>query len=115
LRTDANQGFCPWVSAADRARSEAIVADRNRARKHVARARIVPGSADRLSVAEGARRARVVRRWQRQFAEAGIDRPRHGHSDVHHPPMVLEVSARERRSAGCRSTCPGLNFWVEPD
>ena len=71
------QIVCPWVSAADRARLEAIVADRNRAQKHVARARIILGSADRLSVAEVARRARVGRpavwRWQRRFAEAGVD------------------------------------------
>jgi hypothetical protein len=63
--------------AADRARLEAIVADRNRAQKHVARARIILGSADRLSVAEVARRAGVGRpavwRWQRRFAEAGVD------------------------------------------
>jgi transposase len=67
----------PLVSAADRARLEAIVADRNRAQKHVARARIILGSADRLSVAAVARRARVGRpavwRWQRRFAEAGVD------------------------------------------
>jgi transposase len=68
---------CPWVSAADRARLEAIVADRNRAQKHVARARIILGSADRLPVAEVARRAGVGRpavwRWQRRFAEAGVE------------------------------------------
>jgi transposase len=68
---------CPWVSAADRARLEAIVADRNRAQKHVARARIILASADRLPVAEVARRAEVGRpavwRWQRRFAEAGVD------------------------------------------
>jgi transposase len=71
------QVVCPWVSATDRARLEAIVADRNRAQKHVARARIVLGSADRLTVAEIARRAAVGRpavwRWQRRFAEAGVD------------------------------------------
>ena len=71
------QIVCPWVSAADRARLEAIVADRNRAQKHVARARLILASADRLSVAEVARRAGVGRpavwRWQRRFAEAGVD------------------------------------------
>jgi transposase len=71
------QVVCPWVSATDRARLEAIVADRNRAQKHVARARIILGSADRLSVAEVARGAGVGRpavwRWQRRFAEAGVD------------------------------------------
>ena len=53
------------------------MADRNRAQKHVARARIILASADRLSVAEVARRAGVGRpavwRWQRRFAEAGVD------------------------------------------
>jgi transposase len=71
------QIVCPLVSAADRARLEAIVADRNRAQKHVARARIILGSADRLSVAEVAKGAGIGRpavwRWQRRFAEAGVD------------------------------------------
>ena len=67
----------PLVSAADRARLEAIVGDRNRAQKHVARARIILASADRLPVAAVAKRAAVGRpavwRWQRRFAEAGVD------------------------------------------
>jgi hypothetical protein len=71
------QIVCPLVSAEDRARLEAIVADRNRAQKHVARARIILGSGDRLKVAEVARRAGVGRpavwRWQRRFAEAGVE------------------------------------------
>ena len=53
------------------------MADRNRAQKHVARARIILHSAARLSVAEVAQRAGVGRpavwRWQRRFAEAGVD------------------------------------------
>ncbi len=71
------QIVCPLVSAEDRARLEAIVADRNRAQKHVARAQIILGSAERLNVAQIARRARIGRpavcRWQRRFAEAGVD------------------------------------------
>src|ERR671910_2940014 len=71
------QIVCPLVSAEDRARLEAIVGDRNRAQKHVARARIILHSADRLNVAEVARRVGVARpavwRWQRRFAEAGGD------------------------------------------
>jgi transposase len=71
------QTLCSLVSAEDRARLEAIVADRNRIQKHVTRARIVLGSADRLAVAEIARRAGVGRpavwRWQRRYAEAGVD------------------------------------------
>jgi transposase len=71
------QSVCLVISAGDRARLEAIVADRNRPRKHVARARLVLLSADRLDVATVARRAGVSRpavwRWQRRYAEAGVD------------------------------------------
>ena len=53
------------------------MADRNRPQKHVARARLVLLSADRLDVATVARRAGVGRpavwRWQRRYAEAGVD------------------------------------------
>ena len=53
------------------------MADRNRAQKHVVRARIVLHSAVRLTVAEVARRAGVGRpavwRWQRRFGEGGVD------------------------------------------
>jgi hypothetical protein len=71
------QKVCHLVSAEDRARLEAIIADRNRAQKHVARARIILGSAERLPVARVAERAGVGRpavwRWQERFAEAGVD------------------------------------------
>ena len=60
----------------DRARLAAIVGDRNQRRKHVQRAEIVLLSAERMTVAEVARRAGVSRpavwRWQRRFAEQGI-------------------------------------------
>jgi hypothetical protein len=65
------------VAAEDRARLEAIVAERNRAQKHVARARIIWASAERLPVAAVAKRAAVGRpavwRWQRRFAETGVE------------------------------------------
>src|SRR5215217_9465 len=71
------QSVCLVVSAGDRARLEAIVADRNRPQKQVARARIVLLSADRLDVAAVAREAGISRpavwRWQRRYAEAGVD------------------------------------------
>jgi transposase len=71
------QSVCLLIPAADRARLEAIVADRNRPQKHVARARLVLLSADRLDVATVARRAGVGRpavwRWQRRYAEEGVD------------------------------------------
>ena len=60
----------------DRARLEAIVADRNRRHKHIQRARIVLLSADRRSVAAIADTVGVSRpsvwRWQQRFAEAGV-------------------------------------------
>src|SRR5689334_8670660 len=71
------QTLCPLVSAGDRLRLAAIVGDRNRPQKHVVRARIVLLSADRRDVATVARRAGSSRpsvwRWQRRFAEAGVD------------------------------------------
>ena len=71
------QTLCPLVSAEDRARLKAIVADRNRPQKHAARARIILCSAERLDVAGVARRAGISRpavwRWQQRFAEAGVD------------------------------------------
>jgi transposase len=65
------------VSAEDRQRLAGVLADRNRPQKHVARARIILASAERLDVAEVARRAGLSRpavwRWQQRFAEAGVD------------------------------------------
>jgi hypothetical protein len=61
----------------DRARLEAIVSDRNRPLKHVQRARIVLLSTDRLPVLQVAVRAGASRpavwRWQRRYAEAGVE------------------------------------------
>ena len=55
----------------------AILADRNRPQKHVARVRVILHSAERLGVAEVARRVGISRpavwRWQQRFAEAGVD------------------------------------------
>ena len=71
------QTVCPLVTAADRLRLAVIAADRNRPQKHAARARIILHSADRLGVAEVARRAGISRpavwRWQQRYAEVGID------------------------------------------
>jgi len=72
------RGNLGWfVSAADRARLAAIVADRNRPQKHVWRARVVLLSADRLGTAEIMRRTGLskpsVWRWQERYIEAGVD------------------------------------------
>jgi transposase len=67
---------CVVVDGAERERLVAIVADRNRPRKHVERARIVLASADQESAQHVAQRIGVSRptvwRWQQRFAEAGI-------------------------------------------
>ena len=72
---DMAQEVSVIVSDDDRVRLEAIVKARNHSHKHVQRAQIVLLSADRLAVAEVARRVGVSRpavwRWQRRFAEAG--------------------------------------------
>jgi transposase len=71
------QDVCILVNAEDRARLAVIAGDRSRPHKHVLRARIILFSAERLPVLEVARRAGVSRpavwRWQRRFAEAGVD------------------------------------------
>jgi transposase len=65
------------VAADDRARLEAIVVDRNRARKHVERARIVLLSAEGVGTLSIMRQVgcakATVWRWQERFAEAGVD------------------------------------------
>ena len=61
----------------DRERLEAVMADRNRAQKHVWRARIILATAEGCGTTEIMRRAGVskpcVWRWQRRFMEAGVD------------------------------------------
>ena len=91
----------PSVSAEDSARLEAIVAHRNRAQKHVARARLILASAERLPVAAIAKRAGVgrpaVRRWQRRFAEAGVGG------------LLREAGRKPEGAAGATRPCTGLS------
>jgi transposase len=65
------------VSTADRARLEAVVANRNSPQKHVWRARIILLTADGFGTAEIERRAGVdknsVWRWQERFMQEGVD------------------------------------------
>ena len=71
------QTVCVIVSAVDRERLEAIVADRNQRQKCVERARIVLASADRGPAQRVAQSIGVSRptvwRWQQRFAEGGVD------------------------------------------
>src|SRR5437868_12539158 len=80
------------VSAEEAVRLAAIVGERSRPLKHVQRARIVLRSADRLPVLEVARRASVSRpavwRWQRRYAEEGVDGLLH---DKTRPPGTAPV------------------------
>jgi transposase len=71
------QQVCVVLSAAEREQLAAIVADRNRPRKHVERARIVLASADRHAAQQVAHSIGVSRptvwRWQQRFAESGVE------------------------------------------
>ena len=105
------KGIIVEVSAADRARLEAVVADRNSPQKHVWRARIVLLTADGHGTAQIMRQAGVskvaVWRWQERFMTAGVEgllRDKTRPSRI--PPLGAEVAARvvdadhDRRSAG---------------
>ena len=65
------------VSAADRARLEVVVADRNSPQKHVWRAKIILATADGFGTAEIMRRSGKskpsVWRWQERFMTDGVD------------------------------------------
>src|SRR5437773_7239411 len=70
-------GITVDVKAADRARLEAIVADRNSPQKHVWRARIVLLTADGLGTNEIMRRTgkrkTCLWRWQERFMHEGVE------------------------------------------
>src|SRR6266478_3068264 len=70
-------GIVITVDAADRARLEAIVADRNRPQKHVWRVRIILLTADGVGTAAIERQTgkdkTCVWRWQERFMLEGVD------------------------------------------
>jgi len=70
-------GIVVEVTAAERDRLEAIVADRNSPQKHVWRAGIVLATADGLGTVaimrHTAKSKTVVWRWQERFAQEGVD------------------------------------------
>jgi transposase len=93
------QGINVDVSAADRVRLEAMVADRNSPQKHVWRARIILLTAEGSGTAEIMRRTgkskTAVWRWQERFMTAGVDgllRDKTRPSRV--PPLGREVAER---------------------
>ncbi len=90
---------CVIVRAEDRVRLAAVVGDRSRPLKHIQRAWIVLHSADRLCVAEVARRVGISRpavwRWQRRFAEAGVEGLLKDKTRLPgKPPLAVETVAR---------------------
>jgi transposase len=70
-------GIAIYVTAADRARLESVVADRNSPQKHVWRARIVLLTAAGIGTNEIKRQAEVAKtavwRWQERFMQAGVE------------------------------------------
>jgi transposase len=70
-------GITISVSAADRRRLEAIVADRNTSRKHAWRARIILLTSDGIGttgvMTSAGKSKTTVWRWQARLAQAGVD------------------------------------------
>ena len=112
------EGITVEVGAADRARLEAIVADRNSRQKHVWRARIVLLTAEGLGTNEIMRRAGkskvTVWRWQERFMQAGIEGLLH---DKTRPSRIppLPAGVHERTVALTLGDPPGeATHWTAP-
>ena len=110
------QTVCPLLSAEDRQRLAAVLADRNRPQKHVARARIILHSAERLDVAEVARRAQISRpavwRWQQRFAEAGVDGLVHDKTRKPGKPPTPEATVRRVVALTCGEPPGEATHWT---
>src|SRR5512133_977281 len=98
------------VSAADRARLEAVVADRNSPQKHVWRAKIILATADGLGTAEIMRRSGKskpsVWRWQERFMTDGVDSARQD-AAVADPALAADDHRSRDRADGDRTAAPG--------
>jgi transposase len=110
------QTVCPLVSAEDRQRLAAVLADRNRPQKQVARVRIILHSAERLNVAEVARRAQISRptvwRWQQRFAEAGVDGLVHDKTRKPGKPPTPEATVRRVVALTCGAPPGETTHWT---
>ena len=95
-------GIIVDVSTADRARLEAVVADRNSWQKHVWRARIVLLSGDGLGTVEIMRRTgkskTAVWRWQERFMHEGVE----GCCGTRRDPRAFRRSAGKSLTASSR-------------
>lgn len=104
------------VDGRDQALLETIVADRNRPLKHVQRARIVLLSAGRSSVAAIAREAGVSRpsvwRWQRRFAEEGVDGLLHDRTRPPGTPRLSQAMVERVVALTCGEPPGAATHWT---
>jgi transposase len=107
------------VTVADRARLEAIVADRNSAQKHVWRAEIILATTEGCGTAAVMRRAGVskpsVWRWQERFMREGVDGLLHDKTrPARIPPLpkaVVEGVVRRTLEAAAPDA---MTHWTAP-
>jgi hypothetical protein len=109
-------GITVDVKAADRARLEAIVADRNSRQKHVWRARIVLLTADGLGTNEIMRQTAKSKtclwRWQERFMQTGVEGLLHDRTRPSRVPP-LPPAIGERVVALTQSDPPGeTTHWT---
>src|SRR6266481_6094975 len=109
-------GITVDVKAADRARLEAIVADRNSPQKHVWRARIVLLTADGLGTNEIMRQTAKSKtclwRWQERFMQTGVEGLLHDRTRPSRVPP-LPPAIGERVVALTQSDPPGeTTHWT---
>jgi DDE superfamily endonuclease/Homeodomain-like domain len=107
------------VTVADRARLEAIVADRNSPQKHVWRARIILATADRCGTAAVMRRAGVskpsVWRWQERFMRAGVDGLLHDKTRPARIPPLPKAVVEAVVTRTLEEAAPGaMTHWTAP-
>jgi transposase len=107
------------VSAADRARLEAIVADRNSPQKHVWRAQIILATADGCGTAAVMRRAGVskpsVWRWQERFMSEGVDGLLHDKTrPARIPPLPKAVVERVVMRTLEEAAPDAMTHWTAP-
>jgi transposase len=107
------------VTAADRARLEAIVADRNSPQKHVWRARILLASGDGCGTAEVMRRSGVskpcVWRWQERFMAEGVDGLLHDKTRPSRIPPVPKAAVEGVVMRTLEEAPPdGVTHWTAP-
>jgi transposase len=107
------------VSATDRARLEAIVADRNSPQKHVWRARIILATGEGCGTAAVMRRAGVskpcVWRWQERFMTAGVDGLLHDKTRPARIPPLPKAAVEGVVTRTLDEAPPGdMTHWTAP-